>query len=136
MEASIDKPYQFCDMVKNSKGDESKIMDFKTGTTTLAFIFKEGIIIAVDSRATMGNFISSEKVRKVIEISDKKLATIAGGAADCQFWEAWLSEQVRHYELKHGYEPSVAAASRIMVNLINHYKRYGLQMGLMLSGVD
>ena len=77
-------------------------MDFKTGTTTLAFVFKEGIIIAVDSRATMGNFISSEKVRKVIEISDKKLATIAGGAADCQYWEAWLSQQVRHFELKHG----------------------------------
>ncbi len=36
------------------------------GTTTLAFVFKEGIIMAVDSRATMGNFISSETVRKVI----------------------------------------------------------------------
>ena len=30
----------------------------------------------------------------------------------------------------------MAAASRMMVNLINHYKRYGLSMGLMLSGVD
>lgn len=64
------------------------------------------------------------------------MATIAGGAADCQYWEAWLSQQVRHFELKHGKEPSVAAASRMMVNLINYYKRYGLQMGLMLSGVD
>ena len=86
MEAEIDKPYEFCGSIKNSSGPESKIMDFKTGTTTLAFIFKQGIIVAVDSRATMGNFISSQKVRKVIEISDKKLATIAGGAADCQFW--------------------------------------------------
>lgn len=92
--------------------------------------------MAVDSRATMGNFISSETVRKVIEISDKKLATIAGGAADCQYWEAWLSQQVRMFELVHGEEPSVAASSRMMVNLINHYKRYGLQMGLMLAGVD
>lgn len=40
------------------------------------------------------------------------------------------------FELRHGYEPSVAAASRMMVNLINYYKRYGLQMGLMLAGVD
>ena len=40
------------------------------------------------------------------------------------------------FELKHGKEPSTAAASRIMVNLINYYKRYGLQMGLMLTGVD
>lgn len=61
-------------------------MDFKTGTTTLGFIFQGGILLAVDSRATMGNFISSETVRKVIEISETKLATIAGGAADCQYW--------------------------------------------------
>ncbi len=27
------------------------------GTTTLAFIFKEGIIVAVDSRASMGSYI-------------------------------------------------------------------------------
>ena len=92
--------------------------------------------MAVDSRATMGNFISSETVRKVIQISPQKLATIAGGAADCQYWEAWLSQEVRMFQLKHGKEPSVAATSRIMVNLINAYKRYGLSMGLMLSGVD
>ena len=92
--------------------------------------------MAVDSRASMGHYISSETVRKVIEISNQKLATIAGGAADCQYWQAWLSQQVRHFELKHGKEPSVAASSRMMVNLINYYKRYGLSMGLMLSGVD
>lgn len=40
------------------------------------------------------------------------------------------------FELRHGYEPSVAASSRMMVNIINYYKRYGLQMGLMLAGVD
>lgn len=27
------------------------------GTTTLGFIFKHGVIIAVDSRATMGSYI-------------------------------------------------------------------------------
>lgn len=84
----------------------------------------------------MGAWISSESVRKVIPISKTKLATIAGGAADCQYWEAWLAEQVRLYELRYGKEPSVAATSRMMVNLINAYKQYGLSMGLMLAGVD
>ena len=56
------------------------------GTTTLSFVFQGGIIMAVDSRASMGHYVSSETVRKVIEISGKKLATIAGGAADCQYW--------------------------------------------------
>lgn len=30
------------------------LMDFKHGTTTLGFVFQGGIIIAVDSRASMG----------------------------------------------------------------------------------
>ena len=58
-------------------------MDFKKGTTTLGFTFKDGIIIAVDSRASMGQYISSESVRKIIEINDFLLGTMAGGAADC-----------------------------------------------------
>ncbi len=40
------------------------------------------------------------------------------------------------FELRYGKEPSVAATSRMMVNLINYYKRYGLSMGLMLAGID
>ena len=49
--------------------------------------------MAVDSRASMGSFLSSETVRKVIEINDYLLGivvlrymfigTMAGGAADC-----------------------------------------------------
>jgi 20S proteasome subunit beta 5 len=31
----------------------------KHGTTTLAFKYKEGIIVAVDSRATAGSFIGT-----------------------------------------------------------------------------
>ena len=30
-----------------------------SGTTTLAFVFQGGIIMAVDSRASMGHYISS-----------------------------------------------------------------------------
>ena len=40
-------------------------------------------MVAVDARASMGNFVSSNKVRKVIEINDYLLGTMAGGAADC-----------------------------------------------------
>ena len=30
-QAPIDKPYEFCNFIKNSNGDEKKVMDFKTG---------------------------------------------------------------------------------------------------------
>jgi|TARA_B110000285_G_C14989969_1_gene545808 hypothetical protein len=60
-----------------------KMTDFAKGTTTLAFEFQGGVLVAVDARATMGPFISSNNVRKVIEVNDFILGTMAGGAADC-----------------------------------------------------
>lgn len=57
------------------------------GTTTLAFRFKGGIIVATDSRATAGNWIASQTVKKVIEINNCLLGTMAGGAAvSCTFY--------------------------------------------------
>ena len=64
------------DVIKNK-------IKYRKGTATLAFIFKEGMVIAVDSRATAGSYIASQTVSKVIEVNKYLLETMAGGAADC-----------------------------------------------------
>ena len=94
--------------LKNSSGKDKKLMDFKKGTTTLAFQYQGGIIVAVDSRASMGTFDSSESVRKIIEINSYIIGTMAGGAADCQFWDAYIAKEARLYELQHGEKMTVA----------------------------
>ncbi|KAK4934166.1 Proteasome subunit beta type-5 [Elasticomyces elasticus] len=98
------------------------------GTTTLAFRFQGGIIVATDSRATAGNWIASQTVKKVIEINSCLLGTMAGGAADCQYWLAYLGMQCRLHELRHKRRISVAAASKILANLVYSYKGMGLSM--------
>ncbi|KAK7205895.1 nucleophile aminohydrolase [Myxozyma melibiosi] len=104
------------------------------GTTTLAFRFQGGIVVAVDSRATAGDWIASQTVKKVIEINPYMLGTMAGGAADCQFWETWLGIQCRLHELREKSRISVAAASKILSNLVYGYKGMGLSMGTMICG--
>ncbi len=42
---------------------------YSHGTTTLAFKFQGGVIVAVDSRASMGSYIGSGTVKKIIEIN-------------------------------------------------------------------
>ena len=84
----------------------------------------------------MGPFVSSEDVRKIIEINESLLGTMAGGAADCMFWEHYLAMQCRLYELKNGEKPSVAAASKIFANLVYYYRKYGLSIGAMIAGCD
>lgn len=134
--APISDPSKFTEQIKSSDGKEKEIMDMMKGTTTLGFKYKGGIIIAVDSRGSMGSFVGSEHVRKVLEINDYLLGTMAGGAADCQFWERVLGMEVRLYELRNGQRPSVAAASRILGNIVYNYRGYGLSMGTMVAGWD
>ncbi|KAK4945076.1 Proteasome subunit beta type-5 [Elasticomyces elasticus] len=105
------------------------------GTTTLAFRFKGGIIVATDSRATAGNWIASQTVKKVIEINPMLLGTMAGGAADCQNWLADLGIQWRLHELRHKRRITVSAASKILANLVYSYKGMGLSLGTMITGV-
>mmetsp|Transcript_21459 Transcript_21459/g.42148 ORF Transcript_21459/g.42148 Transcript_21459/m.42148 type:complete len:285 (-) Transcript_21459:101-955(-) len=116
--------------------DNGQRVKFSKGTTTLAFIFKGGVIVSVDSRASQGSYIGSQTVKKVIEINPYLLGTMAGGAADCLFWERNLGMQCRMFELRNKERISVAAASKLLANTMNYYKGMGLSMGTMITGWD
>eukprot|EP00899_Mesostigma_viride_P006557 jgi/Mesvir1/15902/Mv02805-RA.1 len=106
------------------------------GTTTLAFLYQHGVVVAADSRASMGSYISSQTVKKVIEINPYLLGTMAGGAADCQFWERNLGMQCRLHELANKKRISVTAASKLLANTLFSYRNMGLSMGTMIAGWD
>jgi len=106
------------------------------GTTTLGFVFKDGVIVACDSRASQGSYISSQTVKKVIEINPFLLGTMAGGAADCQFWLRNLGTQCRLHELNNKKRITVRAASKLLANTVTQYKGKGLSMGTMIAGYD
>jgi len=61
---------------------------------------------------------------------------MAGGAADCSFWERNLAFQSRVHELREGKRISVAAASKILGNNMYGYKDSGLSVGTMIAGWD
>lgn len=85
-------------------------------------------------------------MKKVIEINNFLLGTMAGGAgsfisvalnesllsqcclADCQYWETYLGIQCRLHELRNRERISVAAASKYLSNLVYSYKGMGLSM--------
>eukprot|EP01117_Protostelium_nocturnum_P011180 TRINITY_DN4059_c0_g1_i1.p1 TRINITY_DN4059_c0_g1~~TRINITY_DN4059_c0_g1_i1.p1 ORF type:complete len:265 (+),score=91.88 TRINITY_DN4059_c0_g1_i1:280-1074(+) len=119
-----------------ARGDAPPPIEMAHGTTTLGFIYDHGVVIAVDSRSTQGSYIASQSVKKVIEINPYLLGTMAGGAADCSYWERELGRQCRLFELRNKERISVAAASKILSNIVYSYKGYGLSMGTMIAGWD
>ncbi|KAJ1309586.1 hypothetical protein OPQ81_006359 [Rhizoctonia solani] len=132
----VPDPTAFLRLHTDDHADPSCRIKIQHGTTTLAFRFKGGIIVAVDSRATAGSYIASGTVKKVIEINKYLLGTMAGGAADCQYWETYLGIQCRLHELRNRERISVAAASKYLSNLVYSYKGMGLSMGTMIAGWD
>ncbi|CAO2608972.1 Proteasome subunit beta type-8 [Lemmus lemmus] len=111
-----------CDQERNVQ------IEMAHGTTTLAFKFQHGVIVAVDSRASAGTYICTIRVNKVIEINPYLLGTMSGCAADCQYWERLLA--------KNGERISVSAASKLLSNMMLQYRGMGLSMGSMICGWD
>ncbi|KAF6774673.1 hypothetical protein AHF37_06111 [Paragonimus kellicotti] len=111
-------------------------INFNHGTTTLAFKYSGGAIVAADSRASSGSYIASGTTEKVLVINKYLLGTMAGGAADCAFWERVLSKQCRLFELRNKERMSVAAASKLLANMLYEYKGAGLSIGTTIVGWD
>ncbi|KAH8298526.1 hypothetical protein KR044_009491 [Drosophila immigrans] len=111
-------------------------MEFDHGTTTLGFKYQGGVILCADSRATSGQYIGSQSMKKVVELTNYMLGTLAGGAADCVYWDRVLARECRLHELRYKCRMPVDAAARIMCNISTQYKGMGLAMGMMLAGCD
>ncbi|KAI4818286.1 hypothetical protein KUCAC02_011633 [Chaenocephalus aceratus] len=109
-------------------------IDLNHGTTTLAFKFKHGVIVAVDSRASAGRYLASNDVNKVIEINPYLLGTMSGSAADCQYWERLLAKECRLYRLRNNHRISVAAASKLLSNMMGPGLYYVDDNATRLSG--
>ena len=75
-------------------------------------------------------------MKKIIEINPYLLGTMAGGAADCAYWERNLGMQCRLFELRNKERISVAAASKLLANTLYSYRGYGLSVGTMIAGWD
>jgi 20S proteasome subunit beta 5 len=122
------------DIVDGATGEPLKI-HLAHGTTTLAFKYQGGLVVAADSRATAGSYMSSGSVHKIIHINKFLLGTMAGGAADCSYWQRVLSKQCRMYELRNRERISVAAASKLLSNMTWRYRGM-ISMGTFVAGFD
>ncbi|CAD8138114.1 unnamed protein product [Paramecium pentaurelia] len=80
--------------------------------------------------------LQDKKITAQFEKSQDAERTMAGGAADCQYWLAYLANHCRTYELKNGSKLSVAAASKFLQGILIGYRNSGLSMGCMIAGTD
>ena len=106
------------------------------GTTTIGIIFRDGVVLATEQRATMGNLVASRKAKKVYQISDRIGMTTAGGVGDAQQMARLMNVECNLYQVRRGKPITVAAASTLLSNFLNQNRYYPFFVQLLVGGVD
>jgi len=90
----------------------------KTGTTTLAIKCKDGVILAADMRATMGNIIARGDFVKIEKITDSMALTIAGVVSDIQLSTKLIKAELKLKSLRSGQQVRVHEAAHYISGLV------------------
>jgi proteasome beta subunit len=116
---------------------ENTIGEYK-GTTTVAAVCNDGVIMATDTRATMGSYVASKHAKKVYQITDQLAMTIAGGVAAAQRVVEILKVNAKLYNLEKGRPMPVAAAAMLVSNILFSNREVGAPLPLqaLIGGVD
>ncbi len=110
----------------------------KTGTTTVGILFNGGLVLAADKRASMGYMIAHKNVRKIHEVFDGVLLTIAGGVGDAQMLIRYVKSEAKLYELMNKRKLSLNSLSTLIAHILyggrNQFMPYYVQF--LLGGRD
>jgi len=106
------------------------------GTTTIGLVFKSGVILATEKRATMGFLIASKRAKKVYQVADRIGMTTAGGVGDAQQLARILTVECNLYQIRRSRSITVGAASTLLSNYLNQNRHFPYYVQLLVGGID
>jgi proteasome beta subunit len=110
--------------------------EVETGTTTVALICKDAVVLAADRRATAGTMIAHKKTKKIYKLDDNLGLTTAGLVGDLQVLARYVTAEVELYKLKRGAPMSVEACATLTANILSGRRYYPYWVQLIIGGFD
>jgi len=112
----------------------------KTGTTTIAIVCKDGVVLAADRRMTMGYMIAGRKFEKITILNEDTAMTMAGLVSDAQLLTKVIKAQLRLDTIRRGKKPSTKEIANLVGNLVySNIRKFSTIpgiVGFMLAGRD
>jgi len=106
------------------------------GTTTVGVVCKDGVILASDTRVTMGFYVAHKHGKKIYRIDDHLAMTIAGTVADAQRTVDILAANAQLYKINMGRPIPVSSAARLVANLLFSARYIPLVTQVLVGGID
>jgi len=107
----------------------------KTGTTIAGVVFKDGIVLGADTRATEGTIVADKNCSKIHYIAPNIYCCGAGTAADTEFVTNKISSDLNFHSLSTGRQARIVTACRMLKQHLFRYQGH-ISAALVLGGVD
>lgn len=140
----INKGFDFENYARNKIFLKNKYQKFiftnikKTGTTICGCIYKDGVILGADTRATAGSVVADKNCFKIHRIADTIYCCGAGTAADCDHVTRELEKNIEFQSLEIGKKPRIISvltqAKRKLFQYQGHIGAYLIVAGMDIKG--
>lgn len=110
--------------------------ELKKGTTTVGLLCTDGVIIASERKATMGNLVANAETQKVFEIAPHLGMTVAGMVGDAQRLVKIMQAETALFEIQRRKIISVESAATLLANILQNNKYFPYWVQLLLGGYD
>ena len=111
-------------------------MATKTGTTIVGLVYKDGVVLGADTRATGGSEVADKNCEKIHYLAPNIYCCGAGTAADTEKTTELISSQLELLRMNMGGTQSrVVTACTMLKRMLFRYQGY-ISAALVLGGVD
>lgn len=107
----------------------------KTGTTIVGLIYKDGVILGADTRATEGSIVADKNCEKIHKLAPNIRCCGAGTAADTENVTDMVSSQLELHRYATGRDSRVVTALTLLKSHLFSYQGH-VSAALVLGGYD
>lgn len=107
----------------------------KTGTTIVGVVFKGGVVLGADTRATNGPIVADKNCEKIHFIADNIWCCGAGTAADTENTTGMIATQLELHRMATKRQPRTATALTMLKRYLFQYQGQ-VSAALVLGGMD
>lgn len=106
------------------------------GTTTVGIVCDDGVVLAADMRAALGNMIMAKNVTKIFQIDEHLALAGAGNIGDILSLVRMLRAEAKLYRARVGREMSVKVLATLTANVLNRTKYLPYFGWFLIGGYD
>ena len=117
------------------QGSETLPLAKKTGTTIVAVVYKDGVVLGADTRATSGSEVAEKNCEKIHYLAPNIMCCGAGTAADTEMITQLMASQLELLRMNTHSNSRVITACTLLKRRLYRYQG-NISAALILGGCD